>query len=166
MHARTRAQGYSGHADWSLIKALVANTRMSVIGNGDVKTPADARRMMEETGCKAVMIGRAALGNPWIFEQLSQGAKPPTPQQRWAVVREHLDAHLAFVGDLRQGLRRFRSHLMWYTHGLIGAAAFRHTVTRLEALPELLEVAETFFAQTSLHHGSEPIAFDERTALG
>ena len=166
MHARTRAQGYSGHADWSLIKALVSATGMPVIGNGDVKTPADARRMMDETGCAAVMIGRAALGNPWIFQQLGTGSKPPSPQQRWEVVREHLDAHLSFVGDLRQGMRRFRSHLMWYTHGLVGAAAFRNEVARLEALPELLEVAEAFFTQTTDHHGSEPVAFDERTALG
>ena len=166
MHARTRAQGYSGKADWSLIKELVGATKMPVVGNGDVKTPADARRMMDETGCEAVMIGRAALGNPWIFEQLVQQSAPPSPQQRWTVVREHLDAHMAFVGDVRQGIRRFRSHLMWYTHGLIGAAAFRATVTRLEVLPELLDFAEAFFAQATLHHGSEPIDFDERTALG
>ncbi len=170
MHARTRAQGYSGKADWSLIAKVVAAVKIPVIGNGDIKTPADAQRMMDQTGCAAVMIGRAALGNPWIFEQLvgpgSVAASPPTPAQRWSVIEEHLSTHLDFVGDRRLGVKRFRSHLMWYAHGLVGAAAFRKEVTQIDDLEQLLRHCRHFYLGADRQAEQADILFDERIALG
>ena len=167
MHARTRAQGYSGSASWPAIAELVRAVNIPVIGNGDVKTPQDAHRMRRETGCAAVMIGRAALGNPWIFEQLTQpDALPPTPSQRWSLIEAHLERHLRFCVDLRQGVRRFRSHLMWYAHGLQGAAAFRRRVMQIEPLAEILAACREFFGMAEASPASQAIDFDERSALG
>jgi len=134
IHPRTRAQKYSGSADWSVIADVVAAVDIPVIGNGDVRTPEDAHRMLRETGCAAVMIGRAAMGNPWIFAQLAHDAPPPTPAERWQVVERHLAAHIEFVGDQLRALRSFRPQLMWYSHGLCGAHAFRRGVSRVEDL--------------------------------
>lgn len=146
IHARTRTQGYSGTADWELIARLVLSSPIPVIGNGDVFSAADARRLRATTGCAAVMVGRGALGNPWIFEQLAApGAEPPTPEQRWAVVREHLAAHIAFVGDERRAVRRFRQHAMWYAHGLRDAAAFRRRILNLVTAADVAAACERFF---------------------
>ena len=168
MHARTRAQGYSGFADWSLIKQLVEVSPIPVIGNGDANTPERARRMMAETGCAAVMIGRGALGNPWIFEQLVKpSAVAPSPQERWALVRRHLEAHIAFIGDELTAIRRFRQHLLWYAHGLAGARAFRERVTRIDDLRELFGICEDFYGVAAASNSDgEAVEFDTRTALG
>ncbi|MHB1845374.1 MAG: tRNA dihydrouridine synthase DusB [Deltaproteobacteria bacterium] len=144
IHARTRAQGYSGRADWSLIGKVKAALRIPVIGNGDVVRPLDARRMMAETGCDAVMIGRGALGNPWIFRELC-GGPAPTPEERLALVLRHFDAHLAFVGDLGAGVRQFRKQLLWYAHGLRGASAFRQRAVTLDDPGEVRAAIEAFF---------------------
>ncbi len=167
MHARTRAQGYSGKADWSLIAALVEASPIPVIGNGDAYTPDLARKMLAETGCAAVMIGRGALGNPWIFEQLVRpGAKPPTAAERWLLVRRHLSDHIAFVGDELTALRRFRQHLMWYAHGLAGARAFRERATRIDDLPTLITACEEFYGTAAASNDDETVEFDTRAALG
>ncbi|MFC1609791.1 tRNA dihydrouridine synthase DusB [Myxococcota bacterium] len=146
VHARTRAQGYSGAADWQLIAEVAGATDIPIIGNGDVLAPEDGHRMARETGCAGVMIGRSAMGNPWIFEQLTTGDhRGPTPAQRWTMVRRHFAAYRAFVGDERRAILRFRPHLMWYAHGLNGATAFRRQMTRIDSLSELLEGCEAFF---------------------
>ncbi len=144
LHPRTRAQGYTGSADWRLIAQVKAAVRIPVVGNGDVKSPADARRMMAETGCDAVMIGRAALGNPWIFRELL-GGPPATVDERRELVIRHLREHLAFVGDELHGVRQFRKHLLWYAHGLRGAAAFRARAVILDRADEVVEAVEAFF---------------------
>ncbi|MHB8875535.1 MAG: tRNA dihydrouridine synthase DusB, partial [Myxococcaceae bacterium] len=95
VHPRTRAQGYSGAADWSVIAEVKRRVkRMPIIGNGDVKTPADARRMLETTGCDFVMIGRGALGNPWLFRELN-GGPAASSAERCETVLEHFQEHLA-----------------------------------------------------------------------
>ncbi len=94
LHARTRAQGYSGKADWTLIARVKQAVRIPVIGNGDVRSAADCARLMQESGCDAVMIGRAALGYPWIFRELA-GGEPPAPEERRVLVRRHFLEHLA-----------------------------------------------------------------------
>ena len=176
LHARTRAQGYSGKADWSLIGRVKQAVAIPVIGNGDVRSPADAARLMRESGCDAVMIGRAALGYPWIFRELL-GGPPPSPEERQRLVRRHLVEHLAFLaegrpdGEAREGhaLRVFRKHLLWYAHGLHGAAAFRARAARLEDRDEVLEAVDAFFgeARSAAPHElwAEP-EFDVRGALG
>lgn len=167
MHARTRAQGYSGKADWSLVARLVEESPVPVIGNGDAFTAESARRLLAETGCAAVMIGRGALGNPWIFRELVRPGHPaPVREERWALVRRHLGAHLEHVGNELTGIRRFRPHLLWYSHGLAGAAEFRRRVTRIDDYRELLEVGERFFLGAEALAEDEGIELDERTALG
>src|SRR5690606_10764712 len=120
LHARTRADGYSGHADWDLIARLVAASPIPVIGNGDAFTAADARRMLSRTGCAAVMIGRGALGYAWIFSELAHGRPAPAPKERFGVVRRHLLEHIEHDGDRLRAIRRFRPHLAWYARGLRG----------------------------------------------
>ena len=168
MHARTRAQGYAGKADWSAIKALkrhVGNA-FPIMGNGDVVTPADARRMLEETGCDYVMIGRGALGNPWLFREL-EGGLPPTADEREALVQAHFRAHVAFVGDEVGAVRAFRKHLAWYAHGLYGASAFRNDINRMEGVSNVASAIERFFRGAGRDvNATESYDVDYRQALG
>jgi tRNA-dihydrouridine synthase B len=167
IHPRTRAQGYAGEADWSVIADLVRHRRkMAIIGNGDVRSPADARRMLEATGCDLVMIGRGALGNPWIFRELL-GGPPPTAQERGEVVLGHLQAHVDFIGEPLAAVRSFRKHLGWYAHGLHGAAAFRAEVNALAQLAEVQRAVRRFFAE-ALQDAVAPAEqdVDYRAALG
>jgi tRNA-dihydrouridine synthase B len=188
IHPRTRAQGYSGQADWSCITALkkhVGNA-FPIIGNGDVKTVADAHRMLETTGCDYVMIGRGALGNPWIFRLLNGGAAP-TAEERCRVVLEHFRAHVAFVlrdfNPRRPGeytperfaqhaesaaVHSFRKHLGWYAHGLTHASQFRADVNKLETAADVLSACERFFirAEVDARGATEEYDVDYRQALG
>jgi nifR3 family TIM-barrel protein len=168
IHPRTRAQGYSGKADWSVIADLKRHfPDQTVIGNGDVKTPEDARRMLDTTGCDFVMIGRAALGNPWIFRELL-GGPAPTPEERCALVLEHFREHVAFVGDPLGAARSFRRHLAWYAHGLRGASAFRSEVNQMDT-PEGVEASvQRFFsaAPVDANPPEEEQDVDYRAALG
>ena len=167
VHPRTRAQGYAGEADWSVIADLRRHVRsMTLIGNGDVKTPADAIRMRETTGCDLVMIGRGALGNPWIFRQL-EGGPAPDAHERCHVVLDHFRAHVAFVGDALAAVRSFRKHLSWYSHGLRGAAAFRAEVNQL-VQPEQVELTVRRFFQEAEADAEvvEEQDVDYRAALG
>jgi nifR3 family TIM-barrel protein len=167
VHPRTRAQGYAGQADWSVIADLRRHVRtMTLIGNGDVKTPADAARMRETTGCDLVMIGRGALGNPWIFREL-EGGPPPDAGERCHVVLGHFRAHVSFVGDALAAVRSFRKHLAWYAHGLRGAAAFRAEVNQL-IQPEQVELTvRRFFQQAEADAETlEEQDVDYRAALG
>jgi len=167
VHPRTRAQGYAGDADWSVIADLRRHVRsMTLIGNGDVKTPADAARMRESTGCDLVMIGRGALGNPWIFRQL-EGGPAPDADERCHVVLDHFRAHVRFVGEPLAAVRSFRKHLAWYAHGLRGAASFRAEVNQL-VQPEQVELTvRRFFQQAESDPGpSGEQDVDYRAALG
>jgi len=167
VHPRTRAQGYAGEADWSVIADLRRHVgSMTLIGNGDVKAPSDARRMLETTGCDLVMIGRGALGNPWIFRQL-EGGPAPDADERCHVVLDHFRAHVAFAGDALAAVRSFRKHLAWYAHGLRGAAAFRAEVNQL-VQPEQVELTVRRFFQEAEADGEvvEEQDVDYRAALG
>jgi nifR3 family TIM-barrel protein len=169
LHARTRAQGYSGHSDWTLIGRVKAAVGIPVIGNGDVRSPEDAARMQRETGCDAVMVGRAALGYPWIFRELC-GGDPPTAEERRVVVRRHFEEHLELVGSEVHGVRQFRKHLLWYARGLRGAAAFRTHAMALEGRSEVIAAIDDFFAEAAASapdaHYAEAAEFDVRGALG
>jgi tRNA-dihydrouridine synthase B len=167
VHPRTRDQGYSGHADWSVLADLKRHfPELPLMGNGDVRTPEDARRMQQSTGCDFVMVGRAALGNPWIFRELL-GGPPPSPEERSELVLEHFRAHVEFVGEPLAAARSFRKHLGWYAHGLRGAAAFRSEVNTLDTPPEVEACVRRFFsaAQVDLAPHEEQDV-DYRAALG
>ncbi|MEE8409409.1 MAG: tRNA dihydrouridine synthase DusB [Myxococcota bacterium] len=168
VHARTRAQRYSGHANWDLIRRVVEASSVPVIGNGDAFTPDAALRMKSETGCDAVMIGRGALGNPWIFQQLASGDDtPPTPADRAAVVADHFRAHLEFVGDELVAVRKFRQPLIWYARGLRNAATFRCNVTKIDTAADVADACEAFFSDaTGEGDPAKAGDFDTRTALG
>jgi tRNA-dihydrouridine synthase B len=129
LHPRTADQGFGGRSDWGLIAALKGRLGIPVIGSGDVRCPADADRMLRETGCDGVMIGRGALGNPWLIGNIlshlsGTGISEPTLSEREEIIRRHLTLAIDFYGE-KVGTRDFRKHLLWYTKGLRGGARFR-----------------------------------------
>lgn len=150
IHARTRAQGYSGKADWSHIAELKSELSIPVIGNGDITSLKDAKRMFKETNCDAVMIGRGALGNPWIFRDLVQDQEIKVFfKERHSVVLEHFLAHIEFNKMInqeeKQAIRSFRSHLIWYSKGLTDGAKFRNEVMTSECKTKIISMIDTFF---------------------
>jgi tRNA-dihydrouridine synthase B len=188
LHPRTRAQGYGGRADWDLIGAVAAAVRVPVIANGDIETVTDADRVVASTGCAAVMIGRAALGDPWVFERLAAAwagrapPPPPTPPERARFVLAHLAAHLEHAvatdvpgrrrGGTREasavarGVRRFRPHVSWYTRGLVGAEAFRAAALRIDDAAALEAALHQFLSTAEQAGPGEAAAYDERLAFG
>jgi tRNA-dihydrouridine synthase B len=150
VHARTRSQGFSGTADWSMIRAVREAVAIPVIGNGDVRTAQDARRMLEETGCHGVMIGRAVQGNPWIFREakacIESGSvmPPPTPEERRKVMLRHLRDVVAVLGE-SAGVREMRKHLCWYTKGLRGGAEFRMAANALTRVDDVARLMDEYF---------------------
>jgi tRNA-dihydrouridine synthase B len=142
LHARTRTQMFSGRADWDEIARVVEALDVPVIGNGDVQTAEDLVRMREYTGCAAIMIGRGAFGNPWLFRDahalLAGQASPPLPTaiERFSVALEHARLALELQGDTRQTVIEFRKHLGWYTKGLQGASDLRQRLFRIERIAE------------------------------
>lgn len=146
VHPRTADQGYQGKADWTVIARVKAAVKIPVIGNGDIRTAPDGVLMRTNTGCDAVMIGRGALGYPWIFREIDalfEGRHlplPPTWEERYATIDRHLRLVVTRWGE-RQGIRIFRKHLLWYTWGLRGGAGLRRQlcrVTRPEEITQLL----------------------------
>lgn len=149
LHARTRTQMFSGKANWDDIARVVEALDVPVIGNGDVETPADAVRMAEHTGCAALMIGRGAFGNPWLFRDVraalaGQGLPPaPDAEERFRVALHHAQLAIALQGDTRRTMIEFRKHFGWYTKGLHHATDLRQRLFAIESLAE----AESIFAR-------------------
>ncbi len=140
LHARTRAQGYSGKADWSALARLKAALPVPVFGSGDVFRPGDARRMIEETGADGVMIARGALGNPFLFGQaraVLEGREPgePTPAERAAAARRHLALAIEYLGE-RTACVEFRKQMCAYTKGLRGGAELRAAAVKCSSAAE------------------------------
>lgn len=151
LHARTREQGYTGQARWEWIAALKNAVSIPVIGNGDVRTPEDAAALADQTGCDAVMIGRAAPANPWIFRQIAQYTSTgrydqPTDQDRYRMIRTYFEMLLAesdVNGKEIQGkMKQFAS---WFTHGVAGGAALRKAIYEARTGETILAAVEQFF---------------------
>lgn len=151
VHGRTRAQMYQPYADWNIIKAVKDAVSVPVIGNGDVTDAQSACKMIDETGCDMVMVGRAALGNPWIFRDinayLSESCRimpPVSIYERIAVIKKHITALCEDKGEER-AMREARKHVGWYIHGLKGAAEFRRRAGELTYLSDLDTLMKDIF---------------------
>lgn len=147
VHPRWAKQLFRGEADWSVIAEVKRAVGAPVIGNGDIRSAADAVRMMEQTGCDGVMIGRAALGNPWIFGQAAaalRGERPPAPptmEERLQMAARHAEMVIADRGE-KVGVREMRKHFAWYLRGMPGAAALRDRANRATTREGLLAVLD------------------------
>jgi nifR3 family TIM-barrel protein len=145
LHPRYTTQGFDGKADWSQISEMKQALAIPVIGNGDISTPEDAKRMFDQTGCDAIMIGRASIGNPWIFqgvkEYLSAGniLPPPTARQRIELALEHLKMNIDYYG-LPAGIYKMRSRFCWYIKGLPEASRIRGRLVRMESQSEIRDL--------------------------
>jgi tRNA-dihydrouridine synthase B len=163
LHARTREQGYSGQAQWQWIAAVKQAVKIPVVGNGDVRTPEDAAAMVAETGCDAVMIGRAAPANPWIFRQIAQytatgSYERATKLDRYRMIRAYFEMLLAeteatkdLPRDARLGdpVGKMKQFATWFTHGVPGGAKLRAAIYHSRTGPDVLGEVERFFTAQS-----------------
>ncbi len=150
VHGRTRSQFYSGTADWNIIKQIKGNANIPIIGNGDIRTPQDAKRMLEQTNVDAIMIGRATLGNPWIFKEVLQYLKTgelisgPTPEERQDTIKEHIRNEIAIKGE-DIAIKEMRKYIAGYTKNLKDASMLRDRVNHLDTEKEVIQCLEDYF---------------------
>lgn len=150
LHPRTRCQGFGGKSNWNHITELKQSVRIPVIGSGDIITPDDGMKMLEQTGCDGIMLGRGCYGNPWLIENIlrrQQGKKPikVSKKTRLHTALEHLELFQSAFGD-RRAATEMRKHLCWYSRGLAGAGEFRFRVNQINAVDQLKEVIHLFFS--------------------
>lgn len=149
VHGRTREQFYTGQADWTIIKAVKESVSIPVNGNGDIRSPYDAARILTETGCDGIMIGRGAQGNPWIFRQVAHYLATgeilpgPTKEERFAMLLRHLEMLVDFKGE-HIGIREMRSHAAWYTKGLPHSAELRMRFNQAETREDYIAIIDQF----------------------
>ncbi|MBN2126048.1 MAG: tRNA-dihydrouridine synthase, partial [Deltaproteobacteria bacterium] len=159
IHPRYASQGFSGYADWALIGNVKEHSGIPVIGNGDVSDPSLALKMRQETGCDAVMIGRAAVGNPWIFDQTLRTAQglpilhPDLPERR-SLIMEHFGRLADTVGEYRAALA-MRGLLLWYTRGLPHSSRFRGALVRIRDLDSLIAAMDDYFGVLAIEQECE-----------
>ena len=150
VHGRTREQYYAGKADWDCIRAVKEAVKIPVIGNGDVTDALSAERLLKETGCDGVMVGRAAQGNPFIFREITEyletGVIPPkpTPAEVRATIERHARMQMEEKGEYT-GVREMRKHLSWYTVGYPNSAKYRQMINSMETMEELLHSLDMVF---------------------
>ncbi len=151
IHARTRSQGYSGHADWQIIKEVKEAVNLPVIGNGDIKSCYDAKRMMEETDCDAVMIGRGILGNPWLIKEcidyLENDKLPEeiSPKEKIEMLKKHYELLLKNQSE-KQAIFEIRSHALWYIKGLPNNAKIKILICTAKSSLKLFSILDEYLA--------------------
>ena len=167
IHGRTRACGYTGHAEYDTIAEVKSATRLPVVANGDITTPEKARYVLDYTKADGIMIGRAAQGRPWIFREIDYYLKtglhlpPPLVTEIHQVLIAHLYDLYAFYGA-DTGVKIARKHISWYTKGLAGSAGFRHAMNQLQSMEEQLAAVNRFFDQQAQRY--EHLRYEEELA--
>lgn len=160
IHARTANQGFGGVADWNIIAQVKKAVTIPVIGNGDIRQPRDAVRMLQETSCDAVMVGRGALGNPWIFKGIMQVCSGktekyiPSLEERLKIIQSHWEMETEFLG-VKLANKTFRKHLLWYTKGLKNSARFRQAAGKLSDKESVMNELNEYFRFLSQLHAAE-----------
>ena len=151
VHGRTREQMYSGKADWDVIARVKRAVTIPVIGNGDIYTPEDAKNMLEQTHCDAVMIARGAQGNPWIFKRTlpyiieDKFIDYPTDKEKYEVIMEHYRIMSSQKGE-RTALKEMRKHTAWYLKGMPGATSIRRQIYSVASFDEVIGILDTYFS--------------------
>lgn len=163
VHDRTREQGYKGEAEYDTIAAVKAAVRIPVVANGDIDSPEKARAVLQTTGADAVMIGRAAMGRPWLFREIAhylatgQRAAPPTVREAREAIQAHLHSHYAFYGEAA-GVRSARKHIGWYVAHLPQGAAWRQTINQIADAQAQWEQLDAYLADLQTHYSEWPCA--------
>ena len=154
IHPRTRSQGYSGRANWDIIKQVKESVNIPVIGNGDINTCYDAKSMIDETGCDAIMIGRGALGNPWLIKEcvdyLEKGIEPKevSLEEKINMIKKHLDL-LIKTKPYKVAMLEIRSHAAWYLKGLPNAKELKENIFKTKTKEELIELLDNYLTENS-----------------
>lgn len=152
VHGRTKKQMYEGHADWSYIKQVKEAVTIPVMGNGDIRSGEDAKRMLDETGCDAVMIGRGVLGDPWLIKEvvhyLDTGKQlpPVSMEEKFMMARLHAKRLCNLKGEY-VGMREMRGHAAWYVKGLPGSHKLKDALTKMETFDEMNQILDLYMAE-------------------
>jgi len=170
VHGRTREQGYGGGAEYDTVAAVKAALKVPVVANGDIDSPARAAAVLQRTGADALMIGRAAMGRPWIFRDiafyLAHGRLPPPPAvrdvQRW--LTDHLHRHYALYGEFT-GVRSARKHIGWAVRTLPGGEAFRGAMNAIDDCRAQVQAVSDFFDRLADRHVALPVSNDALSRL-